>query len=68
MIPKLVDYLGEDIIVQAGGGVHGHPGGTMAGAVAMRQAINSIRDNVPLKEYAKTHRELKEAIDKWGYI
>ncbi|MBR9682439.1 MAG: type III ribulose-bisphosphate carboxylase [Candidatus Aenigmarchaeota archaeon] len=68
LIPKLVDYLGEDIIVQAGGGVHGHPGGTMAGAHAMRQAINSFRDNIPLKEYAKTHKELKEAIEKWGYI
>jgi len=68
MVPKLVDYLGEDIIVQAGGGVHGHPGGTMAGAQAMRQAVNAYRDNIPVKEYAKTHEELREAIEKWGYI
>ena len=68
LVPKIVDYLGEDIILQAGGGVHGHPGGTMGGANALREAVNSYRDNIPIKEYAKTHKELQEAINKWGHI
>jgi hypothetical protein len=34
LVPELVDRCGTDIGVQAGGGVHGHPDGTHAGAKA----------------------------------
>ena len=68
LVAKIAQLLGKDIIVQAGGGVHGHPGGTEDGAAAMRQAVDAVGDNVPLKEYAKTHKELKQALDKWGCI
>ncbi|MCD6276048.1 MAG: type III ribulose-bisphosphate carboxylase, partial [Thermoplasmata archaeon] len=30
-IPEVVDILGKDIVIQAGGGVHGHPDGTRKG-------------------------------------
>jgi ribulose-bisphosphate carboxylase large chain len=58
--------LGNDIIVQGGGGVHGHPQGTIAGAKAMRQAIDAVLAGTTLREWAKSHFELKQAIDKWG--
>ncbi|MCD6575845.1 MAG: type III ribulose-bisphosphate carboxylase [Nanoarchaeota archaeon] len=66
LVPPLVKMFGEDIIIQAGGGVHGHPRGTRKGATAMRQAVDATLRGVPLREYAKTHKELKEAIEKWG--
>jgi len=66
MLPKIIEFMGNDVVLQAGGGVHGHPQGTTAGAKAMRQAVDSALKNIPLKEYAKTHEELKEAINKWG--
>jgi ribulose-bisphosphate carboxylase large chain len=66
LIPSLVKMLGKDIIIQAGGGVHGHPSGTKAGAMAMRQAIDAVMHNVTLDEWAKTHYELKQALNKWG--
>lgn len=65
-VPTLVKNLGKDIIIQAGGGVHGHPNGTKAGATAMRQAIDGVVKGIPLKEYAEKHSELKAAIEKWG--
>lgn len=65
-IPKLVKYFGNDIVIQAGGGIHGHPKGTKAGATAMRQSVDATMKNIPLKEYAKTHKELNEAIKTWG--
>lgn len=65
-IPKLVKYYGNDIIIQAGGGVHGNPLGTRLGSKAMRQAIDAVMKGIPLKEYAKKRKELKAAIDKWG--
>ncbi|MBU5557482.1 MAG: type III ribulose-bisphosphate carboxylase [Candidatus Aenigmatarchaeota archaeon] len=67
-VPTLVRMLGNDIIIQAGGGVHGHPKGTRAGATAMRQAINAVMEGKTLSEYAKMHKELKAVIDKWGWV
>jgi len=66
LVPKLIHLLGNDIIIQAGGGVWAHPMGGKSGAAAMRQAVNATLQNIQLEEYAKTHRELKVAIDKWG--
>jgi ribulose-bisphosphate carboxylase large chain len=65
LIPKLVKLLGKDIIIQAGGGVHGHPKGTEAGAKAMKQALDATMQKISLVEYAKNHLELKEALEKW---
>jgi ribulose-bisphosphate carboxylase large chain len=57
--PGLVDYItdlvGNDYLANVGGAVHGHPGGTRAGATAMRQAID--------KSYGV---EYEQAINKWG--
>ncbi len=38
-VPALVKRMGKDIIIQAGGGIHGHSGGTIEGAKAMRAAV-----------------------------
>jgi len=67
-VPYLVKHLGKDIVIQSGGGVHWHPRGSKYGAMGMRQALEASMKNISLKEYAKTHRELKEAIDKFGYV
>ena len=58
--------LGRDIILQAGGGIHGHPDGTRAGAAAMRQAVDAALAGIAPAQYAKDHPELKRALDKWG--
>ncbi len=64
-IPAVVDILGKDIVIQAGGGVHGHPDGTRAGAKAMRQALEATMESIPLDEYAKEHEELRKALKKF---
>lgn len=61
-----LDGYGVDCIVQAGGGVHGHPGGTADGAKAMVQAVDAWRKGVSVKDYAADHRELKAAIEFWS--
>ncbi len=65
-IPKLVERMGNNIVIQFGGGCHGHPKGTRKGATAIRQALEATLSEIPLKEYAKLHPELKLALDKWG--
>ena len=57
--------MGYNIVIQAGGGIHGHPDGTAKGAMAMRQAIDAVMNKKSLKEYSKTHKELKKALEKW---
>ena len=64
-VPFLVKHLGKDLVVQAGGGIHGHPFGTEAGARAMRQAVDAVMKKVSLEKYAKTHVELEEALKLW---
>jgi len=64
-VPFLVKHLGKDLVVQAGGGIHGHPFGTEAGARAMRQAVDATLKKISLEKYAKTHVELEEALKLW---
>ncbi|MFX0187318.1 MAG: type III ribulose-bisphosphate carboxylase [Candidatus Hodarchaeota archaeon] len=66
--PELIEILGKDVVFQFGGGCHGHPDGTEAGAKAIRQAIAAVIDGIGLKEYAKSNPELKKAIEKWGQV
>ncbi len=67
LIPEIIDMLGKNIIIQVGGGVWGHPLGGRAGAAAVRQAIDAALKSVSLGEYAKTRKELRGALEKWGY-
>ncbi len=60
-----LDGYGIDCIVQAGGGVHGHPGGTTDGARAMVQAVEAWMKNISVEEYAKSHKELETALKFW---
>jgi len=66
MVPELTNIFGKDVIMQFGGGIHAHPMGTISGATACRQAVDAALDGITLEEYAKTHDELKAALDKWG--
>jgi ribulose-bisphosphate carboxylase large chain len=65
-IPDLIQILGKDIVYQFGGGCHGHPDGTKAGAIAIRQAVDAVLNGYELTEYSKKKTELARAIEKWG--
>ena len=65
LVPALIEFFGKDFVIQAGGGIHGHRDGTIAGAKAMRQAVDAALKGIPLSEYAKTHRELEMALQMW---
>jgi ribulose-bisphosphate carboxylase large chain len=67
VIPQVWDAVGDaDFCAAAGGGVHGNPLGSEAGARAMRQAVEAYQKGVKLEEYAKTHEELAAALKRWG--
>jgi ribulose-bisphosphate carboxylase large chain len=54
-----------DLIFLAGGGLFAHPGGIAAGVSALRQSWAAAIEGVPLDIAAKTHRELREALEKF---
>jgi len=65
-VPELIQILGKDMVYQFGGGCHGHPDGTLAGAKAIRQAVEAILEGSTLEHKAKKNSELRKAIEKWS--
>ncbi len=61
----LVDDLGIDHALAAGGAVHGHPMGVTAGVRALRQALDAVVAGEPLAEAAAAHPELAVALEIW---
>src|SRR4051795_1200093 len=74
---QLLTYLGDDVVLQFGGGTIGHPGGIQAGAVANRVALEAmvkarnegidIWNEGPdvLVKAAKWCQPLRAALDTW---
>ncbi len=62
-IPALYSIFGKDVILQFGGGIHGHPDGTEEGARAVREALSMVLEGKPLDNPPPA---LKKAIEKWG--
>src|SRR5262250_3265611 len=77
---QLLHYLGEDVVLQFGGGTIGHPLGIAAGATANRvateamiKARNEGRDFLAegediLREAARHCQPLQVALDTWGEV
>jgi len=77
---ELLHHLGEDVVLQFGGGTIGHPMGIEAGATANRvavelmiQARNEGRDYLRegpelLRKAARWSEPLRAALDVWGDI
>ncbi len=63
---KLVRILGNNIVIQMGGGLFGHPDGPVAGSQAVRQSIDAVMAGKTLKQYARNHPELSAALRLWG--
>ena len=66
MVEQYIKEVGKDIVLAAGGAIQGHPGGAAEGARAMRQAIDCVMEGAAIREYAKSNKALKEAIEMWG--
>jgi ribulose-bisphosphate carboxylase large chain len=65
LVPALFAIFGKDFVIQAGGGIHGHRDGTVAGAKAMRDAVDARLQGISLETYAEAHEELRVALEIW---
>lgn len=66
LVPQLYADFGTDQVVNAGGGIHGHPGGASAGGKAFVAAIQAVTAGRSLQEAAEDSPELAAALAKWG--
>jgi 2,3-diketo-5-methylthiopentyl-1-phosphate enolase len=66
LVPLLIRDFGIDSVINAGGGVHGHPNGARGGGLAFRQAIEVNLQGKTLAEGAEMYPELKTALQLWG--
>lgn len=66
LVPLLIGDFGIDSVINAGGGVHGHPDGARGGGLAFRQAIETNLQGKLLSEGAEMYSELKLALKLWG--
>lgn len=68
-IAESIIQLGENIILQAGGGVLGHPWGIEAGVEAMVQARDIAMERGDIKEWILQHPDsaLAKAAQYWGF-
>ena len=55
-----------DLMHLAGGGIIGHPSGTAAGVLSMRQAWEAAVSGIPLETFAPSHPELQTALNTFG--
>jgi ribulose-bisphosphate carboxylase large chain len=55
-----------DLIHAAGGGIMAHPGGIAAGVAALRQAWEAAVTGVAIEDAARTHAELRQALQKFA--
>jgi 2,3-diketo-5-methylthiopentyl-1-phosphate enolase len=65
-VEEIINQFGDDVVIAAGGAVHGHPMGARAGAKAFRQAIGAVKSGMSLEEAGKKHKELGMVLDAWG--
>jgi ribulose-bisphosphate carboxylase large chain len=55
-----------DLMYLCGGGIVAHPGGIAAGVASVRQGWEAALAGISLDEYARTHDELRQAMEVYG--
>jgi 2,3-diketo-5-methylthiopentyl-1-phosphate enolase len=75
MVIRVMQDLGNDVMIGSGGGIHAHPNGPIAGATAFRQAIDIGMMDLKaaaedFEDYVEDHEdeypELAVAMETWG--
>ncbi|MET3194674.1 2,3-diketo-5-methylthiopentyl-1-phosphate enolase [Bacillus sp. OAE603] len=66
LVPSLIQDFGIDQVINAGGGIHGHPDGPIGGGNAFREAITATLSGIKLNEYALPDTSLQKALQLWG--
>ncbi len=67
LIPALLEAFGIDVAIMQGGGIHGHPGGTRAGARTTRKVIDAALKGESIEALAARDADVGAAYEIWGH-
>ena len=65
LVKKLINILGTDLIINFGGGLHGHPNGSKAGARACWQAVQLTTDKKAMQRNKSYFQDYYDAVKYW---
>ena len=68
LIPEVCRRMGTNLFLQIGGGIHGHPKGSHAGAIAMRAAVEAYMKGMSIERASRTCKPLQQSLDFFGYM
>jgi len=66
LVADLFKILGKDLIINFGGGIHGHPDGSHEGAKAARAAVEAASEGEDLFRAAQRCPALARALNHWS--
>ena len=66
LIPAIMDHFGRDVAIMQGGGIHGHPSGTRAGARTARKVVDAVLNGSSVKALAEQDADVGAAYRIWG--
>lgn len=66
LVGQLFEDFGIESIINAGGGIHGHPDGAVGGAQAFRHTIDGVLKGETLEAIATYSEPLAKALGIWG--
>lgn len=66
IVPKIMGFYENDVVIQLGGGIHGHPDGSRAGAQALRDVIEGVMAGDRLDAITHESKPVEKAVEKWG--
>ncbi len=66
LVPDVMRLLGNDQAIQLGGGIHGHPDGSRAGAKALLDVVWGTMEGKGLAEVSARSVEVRRAMETWG--
>ena len=66
LVAQLIEDFGIESIINAGGGIHGHPDGAIGGAKAFRHTIDGVLKGETLEQITSYSEPLAKALGIWG--
>lgn len=67
LIPAIVENFGHQVAIMQGGGIHGHPSGTRAGARTARKVVDAVLKGESMESLAERDPDVGAAYEIWGH-
>lgn len=67
LIPAIMENFGHQVAIMQGGGIHGHPSGTRAGARTARKVVDAVLKGKSMESLAERDPDVGAAYEIWGH-